>query len=213
MLEELRNLFQAVLGFLAEIPPLASELVSELSDAADRLLEPLGALIGHENGLFLPAGKGASILILGGIAMVVISLSIALYRPAAKHRPPGSSWEAARSGTGPNGAGGSWARFSSAHAAPVPDPAWLTGLRKALAKSEVGELVLLSEPSGRRAVALPACSGSEARQGGPTCDRAHELILSGLRAVEPEGRVVAVSCKAEGGQACVFEIRIGGTAP
>lgn len=214
MIEELWILLRAILGFLAEIPPIVSRAVAGLISTADGLLEDLGGVIGHENGLFLPAGKGASILILGGIAMVVISLSIALYispRATLKGSPPSTG--TGRSGPGADGTGEAWARFSAAHADPMPDPAWLEGLRKIVAQSNLGEVVLLSERSGRRAVAIPSCSGPDARQGAPTCHHAGQLIRTGLQAVEPQGRVVPVSCKAQGGQACVFEIRTGGTLP
>lgn len=204
-------MLQTVLGFLAEIPAIVSRSVVGLVATAAGLLEDLGEATGHEDVLFLPAGRGASILILGGIAVAAISLTIALYVSPAK--PKGSGTATGRSGPAADGTGDPWARFSSAHADPTPDPAWLEGVRKVAAQSDLGEVVLLSERSGRQAVALPACSGPAAAHDGPTCDHAGELIRAGVRAVEPGGTVVAVSCAAQGAQACVFEIRTGGAPP
>lgn len=207
-------MLRAIRSFLAEVPPIVSRFTRDLVSTAEGWLDDLAGALGPGDGLFLPAGKGASILILGGIAMVVISLSIALYvSPRATHKGPGRSTESDRAGSGTNGTGEPRPRFSAAHAGPMPEPAWLERLRETIAQKNLGEVVLLSERSGRRAVAIPACSGPEARQGAPTCDHAHKLIQAELRAVEPQGRVLAVSCKAQGGQACVFEIRTGGSIP
>lgn len=203
----------AVLGFLAEIPSIVLGSVVDLVSTAAGLLEDLGRATGYEEGLFLPAGRGASILILGGIAMAAISLGIALYLPREELRGSEASGGTDGPGPGAHGEGGSWARFSAAQADETPDPAWIEGLRDVAAQTDLGEVVLLSEPSGRRAVAIPACSGLDARSGAPTCGTAQELIRTGVRTVEPQGQVVAVSCKAQGGQACVFEIRTGGRLP
>lgn len=203
----------AVLGFLAEIPSIVLGSVVDLVSAAAGLLEDLGRATGYEDGLFLPAGRGASILILGGIAMAAISLGIALYLPREELRGSEASTATGGPGSGTDATGGSWARFSAARADPTRDPAWLEGLRDVAAQTDLGEVVLLSERSGRRAVAIPACSGSDAPQDAPPCDHARELIRTGVRTVEPQGQVVAVSCKAQGAQACVFEIRTGGQPP
>lgn len=206
-------MFGSIYGIIAGIVSIVVGSMTGLVSIAGGLLEDVARATGFEEGVFLPAGRGASILVLGGIAVVLISLTIALAINPLKLTGSRSSSETDGAGSDADGPGGSFARFSSAHPDPGPAPAWLDSLREVADKGELGKVVLLSERSGRQAICISPCSGSEARRGAPTCDQAHELIWTAVRAVEPQARVVPVSCKAEGDHACVFEVRTGGAPP
>lgn len=173
------------------------ELVSDLA----ALLGPLSD-VDYGEALFLPPGKGPSILILGGITMLALSLFLS---HRASRAGPVRSTATARRDPGLDAAS---PRRGSDGTDPLTadNPSRPPEVQAAL---EVAVEVGLDLPRritarpDQEAIAFQRCPASDRPEG---CKGVQDLLDRGLRSREASGRVGSCSCNSEGQAPCVFEI-------
>lgn len=168
---------------------------------------------------FLPAGKGALILMLGGLAMLTFCLLFARFSSA--HAPPvmGNSAQANRNARRPKAAAAAPVVFRPTSAPVAPSAAvgntsgaeWVAGLERAIELMHLGRGRILSADADRCAFFLSACGscrrGSKGVRG---CERERKAIERALRAQAPRVHVSEVACNPSGQGACSFDIRRNG---
>lgn len=209
MLKTLRWLLQEVFGLLVGLLTAAFTLVDELVQTVLGLLHTAGQTTGYGDTLFLPPGKGASILIIGGIGMLAFSLAAALRVPQGQ--PTGSPSTSTTFRRHVGRASGRDERdelveFSAVHAGKAPEPAWFQAVQRAASEAGFGSAALLQGSSGRRAVAIPGCHAPGRDGDGSNCNRAREVIQEAVGSELPNSRVATVRCNARNPRPCVFEI-------
>ena len=136
---------------------------------------------------FLPAGKGALILILGGLAVLPFSLL----------------WSRARAPPAPVLVG-------------PRDAQWATGLQDVMTKAGVGPCRVLAVDAQRCIVSLASCGTChrarliQRRPHG--CEAERRALQKGARPLVPAAVVREIACDPLGQGACTFEVRRGSAA-
>ncbi|MES2154724.1 MAG: hypothetical protein V4510_06265 [bacterium] len=166
---------------------------------------------------FLPAGKGALILILGGLAMLTVCVLFARFHagPQAAHDQSGQARMASpppRRNARPQGATvrrvAPTAPLPPSPATPGVVPRWVAGLERAAAVMHLGAGRIVSADDDRCLFLLSGCGSCRmGRKGGHGCDRERKAIGRALRSQAPRVHVSEASCNASGAGACSFEIR------
>lgn len=151
----------------------------------------------------LPPEEGALILVLGGTAVLAISLVFALVRggsrlqqrsqptPTVGPRPKRPNAEPADPPTKPR------SRLTQHEV-----------LLKSAARAGVGTPQLVTDNPGPNALVLVDCLSCRAMEEG-SCEWKRETLEKALRQFDPAGRVYQVSCHPEDPRACIFEIQTG----
>lgn len=206
MLETLRWLLQAVFGLLVGLLTAAFNLVDEFVQTVLGLLHTAGQTTGYGDTLFLPPGKGASILIIGGIGMLAFSLAAALRVPQGQ--PTGSPPASTTFRRPASHAAGrdDLVQFTAAQADQTPELAWFQAVQRAASEAGFGSAALLQDGSGRRVVAIHGCHAPGPDGDGSNCNRAREVIQGAVGSKLPNSRVATVRCNARNRRPCVFEI-------
>lgn len=159
----------------------------------------------------LPPEQGAMILVLGGTAVLAISLVVALARGGSRlqHRSqptPSVGPRPKRTATTPKSSSASPSSSSRTRvSSPCPQQELLL---KTAARAGIGTPQVVTANPGPHCLLLVDCltcrpSGEEA------CDWKEESLEEALHQFEPDGEVTKVSCRPEDPRACIFEIRTG----
>lgn len=144
---------------------------------------------------FLPAGRGALILILGGL--VVLPLSLLLSGPGKTAVVPANGR--------PRPAHASPARASAPAGRPQGARGWVgTGLERAL-RQAVGWTELLEAAPGHYVVRLGRCGSCAARA--PACETERSALEGAVGPYLRGARVAESACVQWGGRGCTFDIR------
>lgn len=159
--------------------------------------------------VLLPPEEGSLILVLGGTAVLVLSLSFAL----AAGRTP------LRRGS-PTPTVGPRPKPSSRSVEPAdlgPRPGSRLDLHQILlmatARAGVGTPQIVTANPGPHALVLIDGLACRDDGSGNACDWKRETLERALRQFLPQGEVVPVSCRPEETRACIFEVRTGDVAP
>lgn len=157
----------------------------------------------------LPPREGSLILVLGGTAVLVLSLTVALIsgrRPLRRASPTPSV------GPRPKPASG---RGKPANAGPRPSSRLAIHelLLMATARAGLGTPQIVTANPGPSALILVdrLSTGSASATGG--CGWKREKLEQAVCRFVPGGRVVEVSCGSEDDRACIFEVRTGDVGP
>ncbi len=162
---------------------------------------------------FLPNGKGALILILGGLAMLAFSLFIA--RLSSGPVPPSTFGLVAqrRSNVAPvvfraiTGPKTDEQNVGTATEISPPGAEWVAGLEASVERLRLGRGRILRTDSDRCLFFLADCKTCRNRRAGEHgCDRERKLIEGAVRRVASRARVTEMSCDSSGQGACTFEI-------
>lgn len=158
-------------------------------------------LIDGQN-LFLPRGTGPSILILGGLAMLGVSLYASLKIP---HRAPASASPDAPGG-GVDERQGSRAHRFSLPMDSEPTPPYVRRVLDAAHDEGLETPRRVTAPSGRNGVAFSKCPSyrfaTDEHRG---CERVRKILAEGV--TDDPGKDVAIgACHPWEERACVFEI-------
>ena len=167
--------------------------------AAELLLAVMGALP------FLPRGKGAAILIMGGMALLAFSLcwSMLVLRTA---RSTLRSQARAR---------GSPRQAPSPPAGHTPGPVmgirvpWLGTVLATAVRSGIGEPQITRLETNRQVLRLDNCRACRGRRGAPGCERERAALERVLCAMSPHAEVTEIACNTDRKGACTFELWTG----
>lgn len=151
----------------------------------------------------LPPEEGALILVLGGTAVLAISLVFALARGGSRLQRPSQPTPS----VGPRPK-----RPTAEPANPPARPRSRLARQKVLLKSAaragVGTPQLVTDTPGPNALILVDCLNCRSAEEG-SCEWKRESLEKALRQFDPAGRVDRVSCQPRGPRACIFEIQTG----
>lgn len=150
----------------------------------------------------LPPEEGALILVLGGSAVLALSLGVALVRGGSRlqHRGPPTPAVGPRPQRPPDTA-----------EEPTPIPSRMDRhelMLKTAARAGVGTPQLVTTNPGPHGLLLVNCLGCRTAEGETPCSWKRASLEQALRQFDPHGRVVHVSCRPEP-RACIFEIQTG----
>lgn len=158
---------------------------------------------------FLPLGKGAVILMLGGFLMLMITLLWSLMMP--RPGPVGTGPRQVATGRAPPramfGPGG-----GAVATRPVARPRWLVSVDTAARRARLGHVEVVGSSAGRPRLRLTECQSCRGRGSIEGCTAERDVIGRAVVVTEPEATVVEVSCRAHDGETCVFEVRTGAEA-
>lgn len=174
------------------------------------VLSILLALLGAFS--FLPRGKGALILILGGMVVLTFSLLLSSFvrRRSADDMEGRSGSRKARP------ARNSFATRPVAPAAggissPAPEP-WMRAVMATASRAGLGRPELLESEPLRHVVFLADCRACRGRRRGSGCEHERSILERVMRTFAPQGRVVELTCNADRRGGCTFELRPGAFA-
>jgi hypothetical protein len=157
----------------------------------------------------LPPEEGSLILVLGGTAVLVLSLTFAL---AARRTPLRRGSPTPSVGPRPKRTTGG---LESADVGPAPESRLAVQelLLMASARSGVGTPQIVTGMPGPHSLVL--VDGLACRPGGSRggCDWKQDTLERSLGEFLPGTEVVQVSCHPEETRACIFEVRTGDVAP
>lgn len=163
---------------------------------------------------FLPRGKGALILIFGGMAVLTFSLlwSSVLHRRSAAIEPDVQDTTSTRPTRGSLSI-----RLAETPPPPLGVPpdtrvAWLRTVMATAARAGLGQAELVQSESLRHVVLLTNCRACRGRRRGSGCEHERRLLEQIMRTFAPQGRVVELTCNAGRRGACTFELRSGAPA-
>lgn len=167
---------------------------------------------------------GPVVLILGGAAMLAVSLFLSLvtqrrnprplgirkanhttsadprlvsHRPKQRNRRPGHSANTGRSTPpNPHGPSGGHGRRRE----------WLPAVTQAAHNARLGTPVPLMTPSGRHGVQINQCRSCLHNQQNSSCERERRILEQALQSVAPAGEVVEIACTIDRPGICRFEI-------
>lgn len=158
---------------------------------------------------FLPRGKGATILLLGGLAVLCSSLLWSLARP--RGRPSaGSSGRWGNAGLAAIRSLPSPTRLGSPSGDAKQQPRWLRAVMSDASRQGMAGIRLVQAGRNHAVLRPLACAscrlGSRPMHG---CERERSILDRLLAAHARGGRVVEVACSATGRTPCSFELRAG----
>lgn len=163
---------------------------------------------------FLPRGKGALILILGGLAMLAVSLLSARFSSGrVRLIPAATSTQGYRVGQPPahTMATQTAARRHTravASAATVHLPAWVAGIEGQVERMQLGQGHVVRADADHCVVELAGCGSCRTRRRGAPrgCAEERRSIEQAVAVRAPWARVTEVACDAAGDGSCTFEI-------
>lgn len=152
----------------------------------------------------LPPQEGALILVLGGAAVLAISLVFALARGGSRlqhrtHPTPSVGPRPKRSADG----------SADTSAPPRTRLAKHRLLIKTAARAGVGTPQVVTGNPGPRDLLLVDCLNCRPSGDESACEWKRSSLEQALRQFDPRGRVVKVSCQPDEPRACIFEIQTG----
>lgn len=154
----------------------------------------------------LPPREGSLVLVLGGTAVLVLSLGLALITDGSRLQrrspPTPSVGPRPKRPSGSPSSGTTGRRRRS-------DRDLLETLLKASARASVGTPKIVTENPGPHPLILLDCLTCRGSTPSPGCEWKRQTLERALREFDPEARVVRVSCMPEERRACIFEIRAG----
>lgn len=170
--------------------------------------------------------EGPVVLILGGAAMLAVSLFLSLATQRRNPRPRGirktnhvpTSDPRLRSPetTTRDRRRRPKRRVASESAKPSKKPpgrdqrTWLPAVTRAAEKARLGTPLPLRTPRGRHGIQLTHCQTCLHGPQQTGCDREARILKDALRTVVPNGDVVELACNVGGPGSCRFEILVGG---
>lgn len=152
----------------------------------------------------LPPRQGALILVLGGSAVLAVSLVFALVRGGSRlqHRSDPTPTVGPRPKRPPNGSGNEG-----------PPPRSRLGrhqlLIKTAARAGTGTPQLVTANPGPNALLLVDCLTCRSSAEEDACEWKRASLEQALQQFDARGRVVKVSCRPDEPQPCIFEIQTG----
>jgi hypothetical protein len=151
----------------------------------------------------LPPEQGALILVLGGTAVLVVSLTVALARGGSRlqrrsHPTPSVGPRPEPDDEPPPG--------TASHGSRLADHELFL---KAAARAGVGTPQVVTDNPGPSALMLVDCLSCHAGGEQPACSWREESLAEALEHFDPDGRVRHVLCRPDEGRACIFEIQTG----
>lgn len=163
---------------------------------------------------FLPRGKGALILILGGIMILALSLFWSLFRPRrGQATQQGKTQPREQAARLDSSAPGPWADAPARFGAALQFGAsWVGALMVTAARAGLGRPELLTSDPLRHVLLLADCRSCRRPRRGSGCEYERDALERVMRAFEPNGRVIELVCNQHRGGACTFELRPGATA-
>lgn len=163
---------------------------------------------------FLPHGKGALILILGGMVVLCFSLLWSFLTPARRGPFPARP----SSGRVVSGAHPGRALATPPPASPVAvavayqGTPWIRAVLATAGRAGLGRAELRLSGPGRHVIVLSNCRSCRGRRRGFGCEHERGMLEHVMRAFAPHGRVVETACNSASTGACTFELRPGATA-
>ena len=146
----------------------------------------------------LPPGKGALILILGGLVVLGLVLLFVRFGSASAHEAPRGH---------PRSEARSFVATLQGPKAFRAVPHWVSGLDGELDRRHLGHGRLLLADAGRCVIQLEGCASC--RTAGSrmhACERERSAIEALVRAGAPGARVSEIACDVAGQGRCTFEI-------
>lgn len=159
---------------------------------------------------FLPRGKGALILMLGGMLVLTFSLLWSFITPRRQVMQP------VRNGTRtvqpvPRGEA-----FPQTPGAPPRSRVlfdtgtyWIRSVLSTAARAGLGRPELVQSGPDRHVIRLSNCKSCHERRRGPGCELERRTLEQVMQTFAPRGRVVELSCNAGTPISCTFELRPG----
>lgn len=161
----------------------------------------------------LPHGKGASILILGGLLMLTVALVWSMLQPTvlpASHDAPGDRRQhrpVAQTAPQPSGAMPhvDWNAPQATHR--------LEPLLEAARQRGIGRMTVLATWPGRSLVRLDECPSCRRHANpGKECREAARMLREAAQQLGDQVTTEERRCRSRGHGACVFEVAWGGNA-
>lgn len=158
---------------------------------------------------FLPRGKGALILILGGMAVLVVSLLWSSLVPRS-------------AGVRGRASSRAHAFFAPASAPPSRAPAmtpsqsvppWIAGVIELANREGLGRAALIMDGEARPVLRLSNCRTCQRRGTALGCEHERVTLERLVRTFMASGRVLEVSCNADRRGTCTFELHTGARTP
>lgn len=186
------------------------------SDAAAALGDMRQLLGGGEGAVpFLPAGKGALILVLGGFVMLGLALLAALFAPRPTSLPVPLRRNLIRQ-TAP---------VSFMSATPPAQPqglvraganapnGWAWAFERAAEQLPMGQGHVVDADGARCVYVLDRCASCVRHtRGRHGCERERNALQRAIQRLEPRALVSETACDVNGRATCTFEIRRNATA-
>ncbi len=158
---------------------------------------------------FLPRGKGALILMLGGMLVLTFSLLWSFVTP----RRQGAQGLQTGTRVIPNVLPGEFLRPPGA---PARDRVrfdagtyWIRSVLSTAARAGLGRPELVQSGPGRHVIRLSNCRSCHERRRGAGCEEERGTLEQVMQTFAPRGRVVELSCSVGTPIACTFELRPG----
>lgn len=157
---------------------------------------------------FLPRGKGAAILILGGMALLAFSLcwSMLVLRSARS-----TLRIQARTRNHPRQTPRPTAAKTPSLVMGIRVP-WLGTLLATAVRSGLGEPEIIGVEPNRQVLRLDNCRGCRGRQKSSGCERERADLERVIRSLSPNAEVTETACNLGRKGACNFELRTGANA-
>lgn len=160
---------------------------------------------------FLPQGKGALILILGGMATLALALLWSFFGPRP-HR--GAMLRPTRSRPMIGVAhGGLVTRTVAARGAnpTIMDSGapWVRTVMSTAVHAELGKPALVHSESGRHTIQLSNCRTCRTRRRGNGCEHERGILERAVKTFAPRGRVVELTCNSDPRGTCTFVLLPG----
>lgn len=160
---------------------------------------------------FLPRGKGALILILGGMAALALALLWSFLGPRP-HRDRTSRPTRSRPMVGV-AHGGLVARAVATRDAnqAIMDPGapWVRTVISTAVHAELGKPKLIQSEPGRHTIHLSNCRTCRTRRRGHGCEQERGILERAVKTFAPRGRVVEVKCSTDPRGSCTFVLLPG----
>lgn len=160
---------------------------------------------------FLPRGKGALILILGGLAALVLSLLWSVVAPRSHHRvAPRATGSRPKVRIAPRGLATRAAAARNAEQVHMdPGAFWVRTVMSTAAHAGLGRPALVESEPGRHTILLTDCCTCRNRRRGHGCERERGILERAMKSFAPRGRAVELACNTGRRGSCTFVLLPG----